>query len=289
MSRLLLLLAALALVACSSPSVDTIPPPPSLPPSTTSTTSPDFSRVAIEPVPGRTTTTLALGGGIATLQGTVIGPEGPVAGAIVRIERLVDDSVAVADVHTQPDGTWTVAGILGGRFRVRAWRAPDLAQVEPEIFFLDGAETKALNLPVNRYGGLAAVADIAPEPPVVDDQANLVIQVTNRGVDDQGVVRGLPAGGVQVELFGSAEWRVAGENPTQADGNGVASFRVRCASAGRHPLSVVLNNQEAVPIDVPQCVERPVEETTTTTAGGVSTTSSTTSTTTRGAPTTLRP
>lgn len=292
MSRLLLFLAALALVACSSGSIDTIPPPPSIPPTTTTTAAPDFSNVALEPVRGRTTTTLALGGGIATLQGTVIGPEGPVAGATVRIERLVDDAVAVAEVQTQPDGTWQLAGILGGRFRVRAWRPPDLAQVEPEIFFLSGAETKALNLPVNRYQGLTAVGDVAPNPPVVDEPANLVIQVTNRGVDEEGVVRGISAAGVEVELFGSAEWRVAGDNPTQADANGIASFRVRCASVGRHPLSVVLNSQEAVPIDIPACVERQVEDTTTTTAAGgatSTTSSSTTSTTTRGTPTTFRP
>ncbi|MEA2687317.1 MAG: hypothetical protein QOE93_2512, partial [Actinomycetota bacterium] len=47
-----------------------------------------------------TTQLTAMGPGSAQILGTVNGPEGPVTGAVVKVERFVGDAVAVADIRT---------------------------------------------------------------------------------------------------------------------------------------------------------------------------------------------
>src|SRR5437899_8320268 len=136
MYRRLALLLPLALVAaaCSSKGKPNqgIKPVSSLAPVTT-TTLVDLSGVKIAGVPGKTTTTIGLGPGGATLNGSVAGPDGAVGGATIHVERLVGDAVASQDFPSNPDGTFTIPTLLGGRYRVRAY-VPDpynLAQATP--------------------------------------------------------------------------------------------------------------------------------------------------------------
>ena len=93
--------------------------------------------VAEGAVPGATTSTVPrIGPGAATLNGTVIGPEGPVGGATVEADRLVGDQVAATQTTTAADGSWSISSILGGRYRIRAWQQPSLAVTTPQILFL---------------------------------------------------------------------------------------------------------------------------------------------------------
>ena len=274
---------ALLTAGCVADKVEELPPPPAVP-TTTTTTLQDLSGVGLPPVPGKTTTTIAIGPGRATMRGTVVGPDGPVPGAVVHAERLVGESAAVLDVVTNPDGTWEMKDILGGRYRVRAWRAPDLALTQPQVFFLDGAENKPLNISLARHQGVAASAAIAPNPPVVGSPANLIVQVTMRGVDDRGIVRASPVAGVPVELFGAGDWRVSTPNPTSTDGGGRARWQLVCRRPGAQPLSVVVNDAESFPLSLPACVTPAAEPeddnaTTTSTPPGVTSSSSTTTTT----------
>ena len=282
--HILLALLAMVAVSCTSGQLVSIPDPPEIP-VTTTTTLVDYSAIDLAGVPGRTTTTVAAGPGGATLTGTVVGPDGPVEGAVVRAERLVGDSVVGSDVLTQPDGTWTMPEVFGGRYRVRAWRVPDQALVTPEIFFLDNTENKTLNLALTRYEGLAASGAVAPDPPIVDAPSNLAVQVTERTVDDQGVVRGVPRAAVNVELFGSGDWQLQSSNPAVSDVGGVARFRLVCRRAGDQPLSVVIADSRSFPLTIPPCAVPPpdpdeVEPTSTTTTPRSTTTTSRASTTT---------
>src|SRR5690606_1191562 len=100
----------------------------------------DLSGVALPVVAGETTSTLRETG-TARLVGTVTGPDGPVAGATVRIERLVAGREVRTDVTTASDGRFALDGVPGGRYRVRAFLPPDLAQTAPELRFVaDGGE-----------------------------------------------------------------------------------------------------------------------------------------------------
>lgn len=274
------LFAALAVTACTAKGVDTLPPPPTTQPRPPTTTAVDYSGVDLKDVPGKTTTTMAMGPGGSTLHGIVVGPDGPVPGATVQAERLVGDAVGSVRVFTAEDGAWSITGIFGGRYRVRAWRPTDLALTKPDVFFLNDGDTKALQLRVDRFTGLSVSHAIAPNPPFVGEPANLVAQVVQQSVDEEGIVRGSPIIGIRVELAGSGEWSAQTSNPTVTNRDGRATWRLECRSEGKQPLSVIVANSEQFALDVPACVLPPEEPepstTTTTTKSGTSSTTSTT-------------
>jgi hypothetical protein len=250
----LLALAALGLAGCAPGAVRALPPPPSTAPRQPTTTTADFTGVALAPVSGRTTIPgVVMGPGHATLSGTVGGSGGGVGGATVEVERLVGDSSATTRVTAGPDGRWSLPNILGGRYRVRAWRAPDQTMAAPEIFFLGGGENRSLNLGLQSFSGPVVTSAIAPNPPVVDQPANLVVDVSNRVVDAQGVGRATAAAGVSAQLSGSGTWQVTGPNPATTDRGGQATWQLTCQTGGPQPLSVSVNGGSLLPLDVPAC------------------------------------
>ena len=242
------------MTACTGGAVDELPAPPTTGPTTSTTARPDLSGVVLADVPGTTTTTVLLTPGEATLQGIVAGPDGLVAGATVLIERLVGEGVGAATVVTGADGRWTAPNVLGGRYRVRAWRAPDLALTTPVSFFLENKESRDTNLELESYSGVVVTSAVAPSPPVVDEPVRLVVRAYTRSVDEQGIVRNQALPSVQLELIGSSQWRVETENPTFADESGRADWILRCENLGSHALAVrVGGGGEAQPLRLPAC------------------------------------
>ena len=288
--RLLILLAAV-LAGCTSHGDEVLPPPPTTQPPPTTTTVLDFSTVDLRGVTGRTTTTVPVMPGQAAIQGTVTGPQGAIGGAVVHAERVVGSGTGSVDTVTNPDGTFAFGGIMGGRYRVRAYKpAPDnLALLRPDVFFLGGNETRHIGLVVSLYAGLDVASGIAPNPPVVGDPANLVIQVTTRAVDPKGVVRAAAVPNTRVELFSTGAWSIDGTNAQLTDGAGRGFWEVRCGAPGDQPLSVLVGDTQSFPIQTGPCAEPPPSTTTTqstTTLPGPTTPSSTTSTTRRQTTTT---
>ena len=260
--RLSAALAVMALVVgaglagCSPAEVEPLPRPPTTRPleSTTSDTPPpDYAAVRLEGVRGRNRTTVTMGPGRARLTGTVVGPEGPVPGAVVHVERLVGDASAFAQVTTGGDGSWALSGILGGRYRVRAWRSPDLAQVDPELLFLEATQSRNLNLAVARFADTFTTWAIAPNPAVVNQPANLVVRLSRRTVDDRGVVRTVPSPRVLLTLSGTGQWLVTSAVSAPTDASGSVEWNVVCLAPGPQPLEV-LAGATPVPLDLPPCV-----------------------------------
>lgn len=269
------LLAAVVLAGCSGSKSRLLPPPSSTSSTepTSTTTSADFSTVPLPTVPGQTTTTLATSGD-ASISGVVTGPDGVVAGAIVRAERLVGDAVQPFEARTADDGSWTLSGLPGGRFRVRAYRPPDLAMEQPEVFFLRGDDARELSLNLQPYQGMQVLAGTTPETLTVGDAANLAVQVTERYVDDSGVGRVRPVVNVRVRVRSSG-WREVDDPVGTTDIDGTVVFTFECDRVT--PVSataVVGEDRQIFPLDVPDCAPQP---TTTTEAGTASTTTSTTS------------
>ena len=298
--RLLVALAALVvLTGCQAKAVEPLPPAPSVPPTTT-TTIVDYSGVALAGVGGRTTTTVAIGPGRANLEGVVNGPDGPVPGAVVHAERLVGDAMATMDVLTGADGRFVMPNVFGGRYRLRAWKqAPDnLSLIEPQVFFLEGSEKKQVTLAVTRYQGVSVTAAIAPDPPLINAPANLVVQAVDRAVAADGIVRSTPIPDARAELFGTGDGRVLTPVATATDAAGRARWTLECRRVGEQPLSVVIGETATFNLNLPDCTIPPPtpedaptdEEAPTTTVAATPTPStpapSTTSTTARPATTT---
>jgi hypothetical protein len=128
---------------------------------------------------------------------------------------------------------------------------------------LGASESKTVDLRVHTVGGLSVDASIAPDPPRLGDEANLVVLVTVKEVDDQGVVRATPQANVDVDLVTSSGWRILSENPATTNARGEAAWNLRCRATGRQPIAVNLGSQ-TIPLDISSCVENAPQETTTT-------------------------
>lgn len=268
-------LAALASACGGDDPYAPLPKPDAAPAETTTTTArPDLDAVVLPAARGTTTTTVAVGPGPITILGRVTGPDGPVAGAIVRLERLVGDGSAAVQVPTAADGTWNVERVLGGRYRVRAWQPPQLAMARASVVFVEAGAPEPIELRLDRYEGRRVDAVVAPEPPAVGGQANLKVRVADRVVDDRGVIRTTPTVGVSVQLTGSGSWFVLSSNPQSTGSDGSVTFAVQCQSEGSQPLSVVLQGTETVTLSVPPCVD-PNPTSTTTSTSSTTTTSTT--------------
>jgi hypothetical protein len=268
--------AAVLVAACTAGHVKAGPLPNFDEATTTSTTVFDYSSVQIAAVPSHPSVTIPLGPGQATLNGTVTGPNGPVADADVHVERIVDGISGSTDVPTKPDGTWTLPNLLGGEFRIRAWLAPTLALTTPSLLFLAATDTQTVNLNLSLYNGLQVSASIAPNPPIIDEPANVVVEVTSSVVGPDGVVRAAPAAGQLVQLFSSGLWTIGSNVPETTDANGLAGWGVTCTGFGSTPLSVVVNSADVVPLTLASCAPVPttttIPPTSTTSRGGTTTT-----------------
>jgi hypothetical protein len=275
------LVAGLGLLAVGCSRVETLSFP--TPPPTQATTPPtsigDLTKVTTAAVAGRTATTVAVGPGDATLSGTVAGPNGPVGGADVHVERLVGDASAAVDVVSGPDGTWSLPGLLGGRYRVRAWRVPDLDLTTPQIFFLPATGTRSVALQLAQFGTAAVATALAPDPPVVGQPAALAVQITMETVDASGVVRPVPVSGASAELANGLTWTVADPNPTVTSAGGRATWQLSCGAVGAQSLAVIVNDADVYALNLSACVAPPPTSSTTTTTTGLGSTTTSTSVT----------
>jgi len=252
-----------------------IPPPPgSIAQITTAPPASDFTGVPLEPVGGRTTVPkVEVLGGEAIVSGIVIGPDGPVGGATVRLERFVGDAVGRLDITSNGDGTWRAPqtppaigppGVLGGRYRIRAWRSPDVALTTPQILFVEAKQNKNLPLQLSRYTGASVSAQISPDPPVLDGVANVTAVVTNLSVDAEGVVRSVPAAGLFVSLSVGSGFEQLGSVQGTTNGQGRASFQIRCLALGASQVEVTVNQLQTYTLPVRPCAA-PAPTTTTST------------------------
>ena len=228
---------------------------------------------ALPPVDGTTTSLVPPNVGRSRLTGVVTGPQGIVAGAIVRIERVVGDATQVLDAITGPDGRYDVPGIGGGRYRVRAFLAPTLAQPTGSVLYLPDGEERTIDLTVQAFAEPSIAIAVAPDPPLLDQQVNLGVRVTGRLVDVDGFVRTQPLAGGTVEVSTTGGWSALSPFTATTDGDGQARFSASCRSAAPTQLRVTVRVPNAVPgtvpttatFDIAACVDPATLTTTTTT------------------------
>jgi hypothetical protein len=249
------------------------PNPPNF--DTTTTTAPaDLSLTDLSNVDGHATTTAPQGPGTANIHGTVVGPDGPVPAASVGIDLEVGDATSTQTVLTNPDGTWTLPAVPGGRYRIRSWRAPDLALPNPTTFFLMAGQSQMVPLTLSRFTNSDVVPAVAPNPPIIHQLTTLGVKVTNETVSASGQIIGTPVPNTEVQLVPSGAGLVVyGTNPTVTDGSGQAVWQVTCEQLSGQQFTIVVNGLNSYPFTLSGCGTPPTTTTTTTGSPGSSTTS----------------
>jgi hypothetical protein len=230
-------------------------------PAVTTTSLVDPRGITLAPVDGVTTTRPAIQTGQASIGGSVSSPQGPAPGAIVRIERIAQGG-QVVDVATDAEGKWAIGGIAGGRYRVRAFLPPKLAQPTAEVFFLADGEEHLLNLQLQTFDGAAVAGAVAPDPPALNQLFALAIRVANRTVDANGDGRSVPVPGATVTITSAGGNQVQGGSAATADGSGSVTFTLLCKATTATQVLVQVKTSPTDPgqagaIEVPACTPPP--------------------------------
>ena len=278
LTGLVLLLPLLA--ACSKDEGKALPAP--RPEESTTTTEPvDFTQVSLAPlaVEGKpTSTTRPLGGGKASLFGKVLDSfDNPVPGAFVRAVYYGDpNKPEVIEALSREDGTYRFDQVLGGRWRVRAWKTPEFATLDDATFFLGYTENRQLDLKVKGATDFVVTSSLAPNPPFTGSAVELAILVLTQTVDGEGVVDRSPVGGAAVTINPGGKWFLGTEATRATDVNGRAAWNLICMEPGPQPVTVVVGGRDW-PLNIPACLDPASTSTTTATTlpPGASTTSST--------------
>ena len=262
-----LAVAAFVAAACTSSSNPSAAPQTTVPettvPTTTPTTRPATTSTTLRPTT-TVTTLLQLGPGDATIGGTVLGPAGPVDGAVVRVERLVGKLIAPTDVTTAGGGAWQVPSILGGAYRVRAFRPPDLGTSPVESFFLGATERKTLDLRLPAVGGERITAVVSPSPPRVGQPATVTIAVGIGRVDGEGRSQMTARPNIVLTLTPGPGILLESAPQVLTDGNGAGAFAIRCAVEGASTLTLAVGTG-VTQVTLPPCGAAPVAPVTTAT------------------------
>lgn len=268
---LVAMLIAVLVAACSDPKpraapvTTAVPGPSTLPPTTSTTVRPTTTSSTVKPTT-TVTTLLQLGPGSASIGGTVSGPAGPVEGATVHVERVVGKLIAPTDVTTTSGGSWQLPSILGGSYRVRAFKAPEFGQSPIEAFFLAATDRKTLDLKLPAAGGDRITAAVNPNPPRVDQPAVVTIQVGTGRVDDQGRPAITPRPGLVLTLAPGAGIQLESASQALTDANGSAQWRIRCLAEGARAVTLTIGTGVTA-VNLPACTAAaPAPATTTTKA-----------------------
>ena len=266
---LAVLVVSLLVAGCAN-SVAPLPAPPrvSVPP--TSSSLPDYSGISIAPVKGATTTSvIGIRGGAAVITGIARLNGAPAAGATVHLDRFVDDKSSGLDVVTGADGRYRADGLLGGRYRVRAFRSPDATTNSPQVFFVGLTETKNLDLTLNPYTGNPGLGvAVAPDPPLLGELANFAASITTQQVDSSGVARTVGVAGVQLRLDSAGGRALTSGNIAVTDGSGRATWQFRCVALDSQGLTLTFPDGRTQDVNVATCRVPPPTTTTTTTLPG---------------------
>ncbi len=178
-----------------------------------------------------------LGGGEAAFNGTVVGPTGPVGGAVVRLERHTTEGIASVQTTTDALGTWSATGLVGGRWRVRTY-VPNLYTSGPsQIFFLANGDEVEVNTTLTAPSEVPVVELVGHASTYINQSYTYAVTVGVPRVDEEGRVVVVPAAGARVSVL-STNSSLTSANVVSADSGGAARFNLTCQSFGTPSMSV---------------------------------------------------
>ena len=198
---------------------------------------PDTRRRAVvalsPPDPAVEAPPVAMSGGRAELRGTVMGPEGPVADAVVGIERHTSDGVGSFRTSTDAGGNWSVSGLPGGRYRVRAWLPGLMTMGRSEVTFLADEEIAGFDFSLWGVDPQPELQFLHGGPIYQNLSGTVAVVVSQRSVDLEGVVVTNPVVGSSVSIEVGRDMTIVSSPMQFTDHQGAARFVLECRAAAR--------------------------------------------------------
>jgi hypothetical protein len=201
------------------------PPPGFRVPDTRNVALPAVSGLAIpEAIPVR--------GGNTVISGTVNGPDGPVGGATVLIERFVGTARGSITVFTDGTGQFNVTSLSGGRYRVRAWLPPALTTIDAPSGFVADGDHLSFTVGVERHDAatLLIAPTVAAQTVGVESGVNGLL--TQESVDSSGIVHTVGVAGASISLVTTDPLGIATPNPVVTGAGGRVQWKVICTGPG---------------------------------------------------------
>jgi hypothetical protein len=199
----------------------------------------------------------------------------PIAGATVRIERLVGRDEGVLDVTSNGSGAWSAGRLLGGRYRVRAWRAPTHAQTGSEVTFVEEGQRHSFRLELEAPSGVEFRPAVDNDKIILGQVGSVSATVRAPFVNNEGqiAIGGRPGDVITVTANGVFN----GQNGTKStDAGGLATFPLTCSQLGNGQVTVAGVGQsktfEVSCVPVPTTTTTTTAPTTTTVPGAATTT-----------------
>jgi hypothetical protein len=223
---------------------------------------PDTRNVIVAPVVGKPGAAagngVAVRGGRSAVNGVVNGPDGPVAGATVLIERFVGTASAAITTTTDGSGQFSVGSLLGGRYRARAWLAPSLTTVDSATGFMADGDRLSFTIGVERHDAVSLQLAPGVAGLTVGQAVPVNGLLTQESVDGNGIVHTVGLGGTTVTLTSSGSLSIAAPNPATTGGDGRVQWNVTCLNAGTIGVNATAGTPAATAaLTLPDCVAAP--------------------------------
>ena len=148
-----------------------------------------------------------------------------------------------------------MGSILGGSYRVRAFKAPEYAQSQTESFFLAANERKTIDFKLAAVGGDKIVTAVNPSPPRVDQPAIVSITIGVGAVDSQGRPALTPRAGVVLTMTPGPGIALESSPQARTDANGTAAWQIRCAVEGANTILLAGSPGASTQLTIPACAQ----------------------------------
>lgn len=187
---------------------------------------------ALLPMAAAEEPTVAMGGGTASLRGTVVGPDGPVAGATVEIQRHTEAGIGSRLLTTSEEGEWSVRGMPGGRYRVRAWLPALLTMGGSEVRFVEAGEVADFTFSLWGIDPSPGLELVDAGPIYEGSTGEVAVVASRRSIDADGFIVTTPLPGVGIDVEVTPDVVLLSSSSGTAGVDGAARFTIGCPAPG---------------------------------------------------------
>lgn len=172
--------------------------------------------------------TVAMTGGTSVLSGVVVGPDGIIPAATVEIQRHTSHGIGTMRVVTDETGTWSVASLPGGRYRVRAWVPGLLTSGGSEVRYVTAGQSADYNFTLWAVDPAPGLEFVHGGPIYEGQPGEVAVAISRRSIDETGVVVTTPIIGALVSVETTADVTVVSAPIQLSDGEGATRFTIQC-------------------------------------------------------------